>query len=311
MYIMTTVPLKHLNPTFDVGDGHNILFAEMPLFNISADYGERMIDAKVPVIVDNSPFNDELTGYGDPHLTFEDMLEQSGELHCPLIVLPDILYDGEATRKSAEQALQILSRKYPTHSAKRFMKPKHVVVVQGRTWDEFFECYRFAMSTKPALIGIPFNIDFEPQDGLTPVVNPPASMTWRRSINRLRLMRTLYKWLFTDHPQWSKLPKHHLFGMSHPVELCGYKDMPPGYVFSIDSTLPFVAAAEGFTFWKGGPGRYYDAHVDKPKWVLQDLIEKRVDDATIQQFKENVSAMRHMVKTGQDAKVLTSGAGDK
>lgn len=128
------------------------------------------------VILDNSAHEH---GRGEPG----EALAAAANLISPsLIVLPDVLFDAQATIEASAAALP--------HIQKTGIP--YAVVPQGRTFDEWMGSLDELMSLEPALIGISKDFEFWDPRGLTPLIQyalqyqlPLHLLGWGRRLHLL------------------------------------------------------------------------------------------------------------------------------
>ena len=311
MNLCLTLPKGHLNH-FEVKQP--ILFAEAPMLRDVPEYAWLFNEYRGAVIVDNSPFQVGVySGYGDPTLSFQELLGivKTHDLRHPIVVLPDVLNDSQATLIQAKASIRVLEDLFPPLTA-----PRTCFVVQGKNYDDWFDCLLQAQAQfQPDMIGIPYSIEFRSPSSL-------LSREMREIFRSLRLRSNTNAWTWAmnraelvlclqqHYLMGSDVPdKVHLFGLGHPVELTFYTGDRASIVYSLDTTLPFVAAAEGLCFDDGVLERFYGVETNKPIWTGDHILseDKQYSDEIVALFLRNRAAMYRALLEGAYHSIVSKG----
>lgn len=210
------------------------------------------------ILLDNSLFE-----LGDAMTS--DVLAEGIELCKPTwYVVPDCLNDTNTTISRWEHWEKDYGKKYKGA----------IGVVQGSTWQEYKECYKFmaAKADKIAITGLlaPFFKGY---------VNDSFNDKW---IGRTHIIRELMKegiWNF-DKP-------HHLLGATNPIE---FSD--PIYTLksfdSVDTSSPVMAAINNTDYTNLGLD-------SKPKGKLFESINLKLNEVQIKKMINNILIFRKTV----------------
>lgn len=233
------------------------LFKEQPeylkLFQESSKMGRE-------ILLDNSLFE-----LGDAMTS--DALAEGIELIKPTwYVVPDALNDLHTTVSRWEQWEKDYGKKYKGS----------IGVVQGSTWDEFKECYKFmaAKADKVAITGllVPFF------DNYGPIVDS-FNNKWMGRTHIIREMMREGIWNF-DIP-------HHILGATNPIEFAD-----PIYTLkcfdSVDTSSPVMAGLNGIKYINYGLK-------EKPKGKLFEHILDEVSEETKKLIDYNITDFRKIV----------------
>jgi len=201
------------------------------------------------------------------------LIQLAKDLSPDAIVLPDVMYDMEATIERTEDFLS------KTHTTKYFEqeRPRLMGVPQGRTLEEWLECFcHFYRDPRIHWIGISFL-----------VVERCFSSTTRTSgvyPNRLFCLRMLSSLGLTDKPV-------HLLGLGDPAELREYREM--SFVKSCDSSVAFQAAVKGEEITEEG--------YDRREFKKVDFNATLIDESL---FLRNASIINLFAGQGFNRKIL-------
>lgn len=145
------------------------------------------------------------------------------------LILPDVLGDSKETIENSEKFFYDFVADNTEALKKNFM-----FVIQGQTFEEWSECFKYARDTKIAnVIGVPYDIDFD-----VPGVEVEGNKSQLRAARRAKLVEFVVE-----------------NGLKKPIHLLGFNNLQefenyhkPEYkkiLRSNDTTAPFAAAAEG------------------------------------------------------------------
>lgn len=195
------------------------------------------------VILDNSIF--ELGTAFDS----EKFAKYIHELKPTYYIVPDVLEDSNATIKA-------FTNFTIDHQTLPGLK---IGVVQGKTYDELVECYRF-MESNADYIAISFDYSYYQLTGKSNSRDVDQAKLERMCDGRRRLIDSL----IADNI-WNKSKPHHLLGCSLAQEFSHYRSIPS--IRSVDTSNPVVAGIVGSRYLRN-IGLYH-----KPKVLLADLID--------------------------------------
>jgi len=217
------------------------LFEEYPeyynFFKVSLTLGRE-------VLLDNSIF--ELGHAFDPK-KFAKYVE---ELEPTYYVVPDVLEDSQQTCSSFNK----FTLNYPD------LPGLKIGVVQGKTYQELVECYRF-MANHADYIAISF--DYSWYETIT------FSNVGCKLQQQMKGRRRFINMLIED-GIWEPSKPHHLLGCSLAQEFTYYRKYIDG-IRSVDTSNPVVAGIIGKRYYKD------IGLLEKPSVLLADLIKVDVN----------------------------------
>lgn len=214
------------------------------------------------VLLDNSIF--ELGEAFEPH-KYAYWLQ---EINPNYYIVPDVLEDADATMDAWTE--WDMSHK-PVNKALR------IGVVQGKTWQELVECYKW-MSSEADYIAISFDYSYYTYTGL----GEDKLEKW--CSGRQRFIQDLI-----DKGYWNWSKPHHLLGCSLAKEFKYYADKRITNIRSCDTSNPIVAALKGLRY-NGDLGLQ-----EKPSTMLCDLINANVDEDTLELAQYNTTMFKHIL----------------
>lgn len=213
------------------------------------------------ILLDNSIF--ELGHSFDPD-KYIDWIEK---IKPNFYIVPDVLEDAEGTMTSWEN----FTKKYTDNN-----NSLRIGAVQGKTWSEIVECYKF-MSDKADYIAISFDYSYY----LTTGYGKNKLEKWCNGRQNL-ISRLILDGIWN----WSK--PHHLLGASLAREFSIY---PGKYnIRSIDTSNPVVAGLLGYRY-NGDLGLKH-----KPSQLLADLINADPDVDQVEDIVYNTKMFKHIIK---------------
>lgn len=185
------------------------------------EYFKKRAEEGYFVLMDNGAYEKEL-------LSNDMLLEIVNYIKPTCLVAPDVLRNAKATLEKTWSFFE--SHEY----AKMPKKLQIMAVPQGQTLDEYLECYRiFAFDFRVDLIGLNFVSNFN-----LPGKESADHKDFEQMNNRIALVKYL------DHNNLvNKEKKHHLLGLSSPLELNHQKSYD--WIFSNDSSCAFIHGATG------------------------------------------------------------------
>lgn len=194
------------------------------------------------------------------------------EVKPNMYIVPDVLEDAQGTIQSYKDF-----NLYAQDIKENFLT-KAIGAVQGKTWQELKECYKF-MSDNADMIAISFDFSYYQ------ITGEGKSNLEKWCSGRQRFIQDLIN---TGLWNWSK--PHHLLGCSLAKEFRFYVDRSINNIVSCDTSNPIVAAIHGLK---------YDADYGldtKPSTKLADLI---THDFTIDQLelvKYNTTMFKKIIR---------------
>tara|TARA_R110001592_G_scaffold254650_2_gene518097 strand:+ start:1332 stop:2093 length:762 start_codon:yes stop_codon:yes gene_type:complete len=191
------------------------------------------------------------------------------ELRPTYYVVPDVLEDSQQTCSSFNK----FTLNYPD------LPGLKIGVVQGKTYQELVECYRF-MAKHADYIAISF--DYSWYQTIT------FSNVGCKLQQQMKGRRRLIKMLIDD-GIWDHSKPHHLLGCSLAQEFKDYKFISS--IRSVDTSNPIVAGLVGKRYYKG------IGLLDKPKTLLADLINSPVDDELMRDIIYNVDEFKNLLRS--------------
>ncbi len=255
--------LLNMSRTFNDYD-----YALVHLFEEDKDYFnfyKESMDMGRRVILDNSIF--ELGEAFD----FEKYSEWIGELRPTEYILPDSLQNLDITKINA--------KKFLTTFGRRHIRQKSIGVVQGKTYDEIVDCYKFYVDNNVYKIAIGFNLPFYLEsDGGTDDI--------KYMNGRIQLLEKMIENGVIDYSK-----PHHLLGCALPQEFIHYRDDSHKFRFidTIDTSSPIVHALERIRFGKYGIEK-------KCKTKLVEYFNVGMDEVDTEVLMYNVNIFNGFVK---------------
>ena len=214
------------------------------------------------VLLDNSIF--ELGEAFDP----QKYAYWLTEINPNYYIVPDVLEDANATMEKWNE--WEMSWK-PDHPALK------IGVVQGKTWQDLIDCYKW-MSSEADYIAISFDYSYYQYTGL----GDTKLQKW--CSGRQRFIQQLI-----DEGIWNWSKPHHLLGCSLAKEFRYYVDKRITNIRSCDTSNPIVAALKGLRY-NGDLGLN-----EKPSTMLCDLINADVNTDTLELAQYNTTMFKHIL----------------
>ncbi len=243
-------------------------YALVHLFETHDQYYDFFVNAKLinkEVYLDNSIF--ELGKSFDP----DKYVEWIEKLQPNVYIVPDALEDTTATVNSWIE----WETKHNTGAA---VTCSRMGVVQGKTWTELVECYKF-MSQAADMIAISFDYSYYHGTGYG------HDKLQRFCSGRKRLIKQLI-----DEGIWNWDKPHHLLGCSLAREFRWYVDNNIHNIKSVDTSNPVVAAMHNL--------KYDDERglKDKPSTLLADMIDHQITDDEQELVDYNTSMFKKILR---------------
>ena len=196
----------------------------------------------------------------------DEMIKAAKMINASLIICPDVLHDGPATLKGAKRFINRLK--------KDKLNYKIMVVAQGKTEEEFIECFTELSKLDVEKVAIPYDLKFYDE-----FLN---TNTQKRFV--------LARQLIIDRLLVLGLVKHkiHLLGSSDPLEFIRYGNDRDTYklVDSVDTSAPVLHGMFEIKLTDTGlPG-------EKRKDLLIDNINTEVTDKQLEIIKYNLKKFK-------------------
>ena len=238
------------------------------------DYKEWFLEkyrAKVPngeILLDNSIFELKEAFDADKYAMWCEKIKPN------YYIVPDVLENGSATISNFRGFVADYGN----------LPGARIGAVQGKTWTEVVECYRF-MKKNADYVAISFDFSMYQTTG--------NSISWldadpklkRQSTGRQNLVKRLI-----DEGEWEWDKPHHLLGASLASEFKWYVDNNIYNIRSLDTSNPVVAGLLGHTY-NGDFGLSI-----KPSTLLADLIEAQPDEDAVERILYNTSQFKRIIK---------------
>lgn len=194
------------------------------------------------------------------------------EIKPNMFIVPDVLEDAQGTMQSYKDF------NLYTQDIKENFLTKAIGAVQGKTWHELRECYKF-MSDSADMIAISFDFSYYQLTG------EGKTHLEKWCSGRQRFIQDLIN---TGLWNWNK--PHHLLGCSLAKEFRYYVDRNIHNIVSCDTSNPIVAAIHGLR---------YDADYgldSKPSTKLADLIAHSFTNDQLELVKYNTTMFKKIIR---------------
>ena len=193
------------------------------------------------------------------------------ELKPTYFIVPDVLEDAGRTVESYIS----FRDKY------KGLPGLWIGAVQGKTYDDIAECYRF-MESFADYIAISFDFSWYQSIGRSNSLVAEYSKLERMCDGRRKLINMLI-----EDGIWNHSKPHHLLGCSLAREFKHYKNIPS--IRSVDTSNPVVAGILNKRYYKD-IGLY-----DKPSVLLADLIDHEVTAEQSEDILFNTSEFKKII----------------
>jgi len=254
----------------DSRDYNDFDYALVHLFEQYPDYYNFFKNARNTynreVLLDNSIF--ELGTAFDSEKFYKAALD----IQPNMFIVPDVLEDADGTVESWNKF------ELKTDSIKSSFYTKSIGAVQGKTWKDLVDCYKF-MSDNSDMIAISFDFSYYQITGYG------KNNLERFCSGRQRFIADLINSNIWD---WSK--PHHLLGCSLAKEFRYYVDRNIYNIVSCDTSNPIVAAIHRLK---------YDADYglnNKPTTKLADLIAHQFTEDQLELVKYNTTMFKKIIR---------------
>lgn len=226
------------------------------------DFFKRAINNDVEVYLDNSIFELKESFDPDKYATWIEKLQPN------LYIVPDVLENAGATVDSWLK----------WDEKNEFKHIRRMGVVQGKTWTDLVDCYRF-MSQSADMIAISFDYSYYQGTGFGRTSLERYCNGRQRFIQQL-IQEGIWRW---DKP-------HHLLGCSLAREFRYYVDNNIHNIKSVDTSNPVVAAMHNI--------KYNDEHGldEKPSTLLADMIDHSITDDEFELVQYNTRMFKKILR---------------
>ena len=225
------------------------------------DTFERAVKKGREVILDNSIFELEEAFEADRFALWIERLKPTW------YIVPDALEDSV---KTCQQMADWNSR-YSNIPGKK------IGVVQGKTYEEIVNCYKYMDNSDVDMIAISFDYSYYTKT----VPHPNKYVSWM--LGRVKLLGDLLR----DGVINVNKP-HHLLGCGLPQEFSFYKHSDYNWIYSLDTSNPIVHGIKGISY--GSDGLW-----SKESQKLHELIDFELDNLDVNLILNNVQKFRWFV----------------
>ena len=257
-------PISCLNRSLEYNDYG---YALVHLFETQPNYFKffkKLTYTNTPVLLDNSIFE---LGESFDSVKYMHWIR---ELNPTYYIVPDVLEDSAGTIDKWKD--------FNSTSITDFTGPGQIGVVQGKTWTELVDCYKF-MSEHADYIAISFDYSYYQTTGLG------KTKLERYCNGRQRFIHQLI-----DEGIWNWNKPHHLLGCSLAREFRFYVDKNITNIKSCDTSNPVVAAIHGLAYRD-------DLGLDeKPKTLLADLIDLDLNSTQLELLEYNTKMFKKIIR---------------
>lgn len=215
------------------------------------------------VILDNSVF--ELETAFDSN----KFIEAVEKLNPTVYIIPDALENKDVTIHN----VKVWNRDYRSRS-----KSLTMGVVQGKTYKEAIECYKFLCDSVD-VIGISFDYSFYRFNC------EPKENKWQEFAAGRQMF---IDYMIDKHIIDRSIP-HHLLGASVPYEFIHYKDDEYNFIDTLDTSNPIVAGIKGVNY-TGVKGL-----TDKYTVKLATMINTELNDIQLGCIRHNVKEFKKFI----------------
>jgi len=222
------------------------------------DTFEKAIKKGREVILDNSIFELEEAFEADRFVQWVERLKPTW------YIVPDALEDAVKTCKQMGE----WNERYSDVPGKK------IGVVQGKTYEEIVNCYKYMDNSDVDMIAISFDYSYY----TVSVPHPNKYVSWM--LGRVKLLGDLLRdgVINKDKP-------HHLLGCGLPQEFAFYKHADYNWIYSLDTSNPIVHALKGIEYKSDGLW-------SKESQKLHELIDTDIEDIDISLVRTNIQKFR-------------------
>lgn len=235
-------------------------YALIHLFEKYPEYRQFFVDSLKQgreVILDNSIF--ELGEAFDMDKFYIEV--------CKLLptayIIPDVLEDYNKTKANIAKWFW----EYPNAPG------KSIGVVQGKTFDELVDCYKF-IDASCDIIAISFDYSYY----LETIPESIGTLEQRYSRGRVKFIQDLVRAGVINHSKW-----HHLLGTFTPQEMSAYSSYK--FIRSVDTSNPIIHAIKGVKYTQWGL-------TTKEKMKMCDMMETPFEEIDQEILRHNISLFK-------------------
>lgn len=225
------------------------------------DTFERAVKKGREVILDNSIFELEEAFEADRFALWIERLKPTW------YIVPDALEDSVKTCKQMGE----WNERYSDVPGKK------IGVVQGKTYEQIVNCYKYMDNSDVDMIAISFDYSYY----TVSVPHPNKYVSWM--LGRVKLLGDLLR----DGVINVNKP-HHLLGCGLPQEFSFYKHSDYNWLYSLDTSNPIVHGIKGISY--GSDGLW-----SKESQKLHELIDFELDNLDVNLILNNVQKFRWFV----------------
>ena len=222
------------------------------------DIFENAIRKGREVILDNSIFELEEAFEADRFVQWVERIKPSW------YIVPDALENADKTLDQLDDWLIRYNN----------VVGKKIAVVQGKTYDEIAECYKYMDKANVDMIAISFDYSYYRES----CPHPNKYVSWM--LGRVKLLGDLMRdgIINKDKP-------HHLLGCGLPQEFSFYRHNDYNFIYSLDTSNPVVHGIKGIEY--GDDGLW-----SKESQKLHELINVDIEDIDIEKVTNNINKFR-------------------
>ena len=236
-------------------------YALVHLFEEDEEYLNQFKQASLKgreIILDNSIFELEEAFDADKFYKWVEILKPTW------YIVPDAL---ENAKKTMSQMAE-WNLRYPNTPGKK------IGVVQGKTYEQIKNCYRFIDTSDVDMIAISFDYSYYTKS----CPHPNKYVSWM--LGRIKLLGDLLKdgIINKDKP-------HHLLGCGLPQEFQFYKHSDYDWIYSLDTSNPVVHGIKGINYKDQGLW-------SKESQKLFELINSDISIDQLNVIKNNIQKFR-------------------
>jgi len=225
------------------------------------DTFERAVKKGREVILDNSIFELEEAFEADRFVLWIERLKPTW------YIIPDALENADKTLDQLDDWLIRYSN----------VVGKKIGVVQGKTYAEIVDCYKYMDKANLDMIAISFDYSYYTES----VPHPNKYVSWM--LGRVKLLGDLLRDGIIN-----KNKPHHLLGCGLPQEFSYYKHSDYSWIYSLDTSNPIVHGIKGISY---GP----DGLWSKESQKLHELIDFELENIDNNLILNNIQKFRWFV----------------
>ena len=185
-------------------------------------------------------------------------------------VIPDVWCDAKGTMDSASEWLNGPGLAVPKSC-------QTIGVVQGKTYEEIVDCYKF-FASRADKVAFSFGNPYYQE------ICPHPNKHMALALGRIQLMSQLLndKVIFVNKP-------HHLLGCALPIEFFFYRDFKFSWIDTIDTSSPIVHGMIGTKYEPAGL-------LNKQEFKMAEMMDSVIDEGLFPILEHNINLFRSYVK---------------